>query len=527
MPPSEIYRPSRREGRSAVTTAPNTENTVVRSDIPSTSHSPSRHNDGQSQPDAEAGGLSRQPSELTMSMSSESWVEVSSRPSSSSLSSIGGDEIVTTGLRVGSGTYPRRRRPQNAMPASFIVGHSDANTSGATSSQDEYEESESEEDRVMTSSNEAIHPTASTNLLSHRRTTSSRNASAAVETDSDSDDDDDGTALGPASSPTPVFRPQPNAFSHPPSHMLNHSSAAASRSSSYPYSQSAPSSRPVHYRSHNNSRRSPPDFLSPSYQADNDAALRASLTTLLSCAAAARSLPKYNTATNTNNNNNNPATISDDERRALGAAILPPTTQPMELRLVPESELMAEHDDGGPPPSGPAAPKAPQQVPSRTGTRTSTGSSPALSPTRLHPSGEKSKRSATVQSARSRGTGRRKASGAVTLERNASQTSFFSSLSPSVLTWAVSAGVVVLVSVVGFGAGYMIGREVGRQEGAAGAASFTAGGGSGGAGLVGNATSAAAAAGSGCGSELVKSSSAGGALKRIRWVGVVGKGVAA
>ncbi len=41
-------------------------------------------------------------------------------------------------------------------------------------------------------------------------------------------------------------------------------------------------------------------------------------------------------------------------------------------------------------------------------------------------------------------------------------------ISPTLLTWVVSAGVVVLVSVVGFGAGYVIGREVGRQEGALG-----------------------------------------------------------
>src|SRR5699024_2543701 len=37
-------------------------------------------------------------------------------------------------------------------------------------------------------------------------------------------------------------------------------------------------------------------------------------------------------------------------------------------------------------------------------------------------------------------------------------------ISPTLMTWVVSAGVVVLVSVVGFGAGYVIGREVGRQE---------------------------------------------------------------
>lgn len=38
-------------------------------------------------------------------------------------------------------------------------------------------------------------------------------------------------------------------------------------------------------------------------------------------------------------------------------------------------------------------------------------------------------------------------------------------LSPTLLTWLVSAGVVVFVSVVGFGAGYAMGYESGRQEG--------------------------------------------------------------
>ena len=38
-------------------------------------------------------------------------------------------------------------------------------------------------------------------------------------------------------------------------------------------------------------------------------------------------------------------------------------------------------------------------------------------------------------------------------------------VSPTLLTWIVSAGVVVFVSVVGFGAGYAMGFEAGREEG--------------------------------------------------------------
>jgi hypothetical protein len=43
-------------------------------------------------------------------------------------------------------------------------------------------------------------------------------------------------------------------------------------------------------------------------------------------------------------------------------------------------------------------------------------------------------------------------------------------VSPTLLTWVMSAGVVVLVSVVGFGAGYVLGYEVGRSEAGAGMA---------------------------------------------------------
>ena len=38
-------------------------------------------------------------------------------------------------------------------------------------------------------------------------------------------------------------------------------------------------------------------------------------------------------------------------------------------------------------------------------------------------------------------------------------------VSPTLLTWIVSAGVVVFVSVVGFGAGYAMGFEAGKEEG--------------------------------------------------------------
>jgi hypothetical protein len=79
-------------------------------------------------------------------------------------------------------------------------------------------------------------------------------------------------------------------------------------------------------------------------------------------------------------------------------------------------------------------------------------------------------------------------------------------VSPTLMTWVVSAGVVVLVSVVGFGVGYVTGREVGRQEALAAAGMSTA-----------NDTSS-------CGQEMMRSSSGG--LRRLKW-GAVGKSLVA
>jgi cobalamin biosynthesis Mg chelatase CobN len=251
--------------------------------------------------------------------------------------------------------------------------------------------------------------------------------------------------------------------------------------------------------------------MSPSYQADNDAALRASLTTLLSCAAAARGLPKHN-----------------EQRTGAGAGVVP-SSQPMELRLVPESELLAD----APPPQPPTTPASggakQHQQQARTASNSSAPSAPSSSTTRRDPAENKTKRGAAAPPSRSARATKKKRTSAALLEHEAVDSAaaapFFSSVSPTLLTWVVSAGVVVLVSVVGFGAGYVIGREVGRQEGVA--TSLTGGGG----GAANTSAAAAASAAVGCGGVLVRSGAGGvdvgsGTLRRIRWGGV-GKSVAA
>ncbi|KAH6619793.1 hypothetical protein B0J18DRAFT_253888 [Chaetomium sp. MPI-SDFR-AT-0129] len=476
-----------------------------------------RRHDGQW---SHEGASSSRPNRELMPATAESWIEVASQPSSSSLSSIG-DEIVTTGLRVGTGagaSYPpRRRRPhaqqhqhQQPMPGSFIIGHP-ATQTGATSSQEEYDETESEEDRVMTSSTEAAHP-ASAHVL--RQHTAVR-ASATVESDSDDDDvDENATALGRRPSDhTPVFRPQPNAFSHPPSHLTHRHSTASAPPHSHPHS-GAYSSRP-HARPHHH--RGPPNYMSPSYQADNDAALRASLTTLLSCAAAARGLPKTDDG------------LTTAGAAGVGAGVVP-GSQPMELRLVPESELMATDNTAPPPARRPSRRQA-----ATTNTTTNTSHSPPTTTTRTpsnssSPSGPSSHNGRDNK--RAAGTTPSGAAGASTKKKrslqhggdssSSSETLIFN-LSPTLLTWVVSAGVVVLVSVVGFGAGYVLGREVGRQEGGAGGVvSSLTGAGATSTGGGGIATNASA----GCGGELLGAGSSAvggggtGTLRRMRWGGV-------
>lgn len=385
----------------------------------------------------------RRPPPLMTVGNTESWIEVASQPSSSSLSSIG-DEIVTTGLRVrGSDSRDNRRRRAQA-PARSVPRVQTIIPVTETGSQDEYDESDSEEDHVLSSSTENTQPSPEENM---------------EDSDGESDGDAD-TALGQAHQP--VFRPQPNAFSHPPSHQRSYSSNATM--SPHPHREFT---RPSFSQRSNTRVQRGPSFMSPSVREDNDEALRASLTTLLSCAAAVSGLPK-----------------SKEETEAQRAAQtrVGPSSQPMELRFVPEKELEEESEK----PRAAATPvnKHGQSSPARSSSQTRSSSDRAKRtvPTGRNPRATKKKRTAAVT--------------AVTEE---------TFISPTLLTWVVSAGVVVLVSVVGFGAGYVIGREVGRQEGLAASVNSV------------NDTASS-------GREVLRSS--GGGLRRFRW-GDVGRSIVA
>ncbi|KAJ5692237.1 hypothetical protein N7462_001660 [Penicillium macrosclerotiorum] len=409
------------------------------------------------------------PSGAAAMRSEDSWIEVSSQPSSSSLSSAAtNDDIITTGLRVEhreAGMYQhrsRRRRLQHlAAVTTAQVDYSPRDASLASSSQEEYEESESEPDPSMSSSNEDINinrPTLHASLP----------APSQSEDMSSDDEDDTSTALGMGISPSP-FVPQPNVFSHPPnthdpswtrpsesrrsqpSVLSNSSRRTAIRRGSYPSSRASHRSQ--------NSQHSPYNMISPSHHADHDAALRSSLSTLLSCAAAARGLPK-----------------TDSPRIHSGPSA---PIQPASFRLVGESIAMGEE-------SGEEGPLSPRY----------TETSPPVGPSRRRHPASTTSSTPPVAKEKRRSTSPKDRSGTSRKSRRASMTDPNGPVSPTIMTWVISAGVVVLFSAISFSAGYMLGKEVGRAE----------------MGIMGDGTVPSARSSAACGQEAVR-----GSLKRLRW----------
>ncbi|KAI1000260.1 hypothetical protein K3495_g7938 [Podosphaera aphanis] len=309
----------------------------------------------------------------------ESWVDVSIQPSPSPHSLIG-NEIVTTGLRVQQSSPPdfRRRRGHPGISLSSTIG------AQSTSSHEEYEESDSDEDCVLTSSNEQLTP-------------ATLETPPIYDAELESDRDRRITSLSQRANLRQTFTPQPNAFSHPPSNQHYHSSDNC-------FSNARHSNRAQNIHSHQS-------YHSP---VDHEAALRASLTTLLSIGAAtARSLPK---------------------REVTSVGTIQNYNEPIGLRLVSETDLMAPDERG---------PHFQQQRSSDSTINSNCSSDGALV--------DKKKRKVTSEEKMWR------------LKKNKGE-HHATPFPPTLFTWAMSAGVLVLISVVGFGAGYMIGRGAGREE---------------------------------------------------------------
>lgn len=390
----------------------------------------------------------------------DSWIEISSQPSSSSLSSAGGDnEIVTTGLQIRRDPNLPGQRRRRRIHADILRGiRLPGRPSSATgSSQDEYDESESESDQVMSSSNEDI-------------PTKQIEAQGQELSDSHQEEDDDSTALGTRTSLSDekVFTPQPNAFTHPPSQTSRQEVGSRLTPESYFLSSTgtqrdarSASNQTITPRSMQSSRsrvqqpqtarsQGSCNIMAPShtYQPDHDAALRASLSTLLSCAAAVRGTKHAETS-------------SRPETRHAN--------EPTSMRLIPESELFG-HDNGQQPPP----------LPARKPRTTSPPSSPNLS-----------SRAVTKRKARetSKDRNAKKSRATKTVANGMEDTT----VSPILMSWMISAGVVLVFSAITFSVGYAWGKEVGRFEAGMGVATE----------------------GANCGREAMRGST--GELRRLRW----------
>lgn len=345
----------------------------------------------------------------------DSWIEVSSQPSDDTYSSASGNEQVARGASRLSHRKKRLRRteifPGNSAPSKAYDHHAD-------------DLSEVE----MISSRSA----SSMSELSQHEEMGSSSSAAGEEYDSseseEADEEDTGTMLGigqrAATSRRPAYGSYPGHSVHEFQRNLQNPSQSFLR--------------------HRNPHSGTSSFRSqPATKADHDEALMASLSTLLSCAAAARGLPKV---------------ASQHSGSSASPGMGPSRVAPMSssrvqldtLQLVPD-QVMSEKDENRKLPGTPEAERSRSR-------RTSITKTPPNEMVRAGAVNNK-KRSSPKMSA------------AVTpRQRSASPrsrsclTSALSSADASLLTIAFSAGAVILLSAISFSAGYAMGKEVGKTE---------------------------------------------------------------
>jgi len=342
-------------------------------------------------------------------MLSESWIDLTAQqPAPSSPPSARPyprDESISNTIRNQTErTFRRRRLTVSGAP--FLLNLPRRPSSVDNSSQDEYDESESEPDHVLTSSNEDIYHST---LASQLR----RGEIAPSEDETDEGEEQDENDGESAIISGTCFTPQPNAFSHPPTSMHRHSEPIpgsyfpATNRTTAQASSSSRQPNPARARRHTHD---PYTAMSQAASLDHDALLRDSLSTLLTCAAAARGVSK------------SPRTNAKHTDQG----------EPSTLHIGTETALL------------------------RTSTATSSRSS----------SKSKGKRKAT----RSRSSSNERQASTVQHltkkpRRNSSGSSDdIAAVSPTLLTWFVAGGVVVLVSALSFSAGYAVGKDSGRFE---------------------------------------------------------------
>ncbi|KAK6501782.1 hypothetical protein TWF481_009607 [Arthrobotrys musiformis] len=309
----------------------------------------------------------------------DSWIEVASQPSDSYTSSSSPeDPVITSGLQVQrrkDRTRRRRNSTSTAIPAA----------SRAVESSDEYDEDDEDDEELDGIDLNAI------DSMGSSITDPSLSEGEEGSSDEEEDEDDEGEIQPVAGLSSYVSAPRPQ-------------------------------------NSFRTFSRDPP-------QPDHDAALRASLSTLLSCAAGVGSASKPR----------------PNERMGSIPEHVRPATIPT-LSLVTDSEREAMMSRPSPPP--PPYRRTVHQPPPRTPIEQKRPASPRRSrddaQVTKHKSKTKTRRSSKPANA-----------------PNTSVASAMASISASNMTYltlAVSAGAVIIVSAISFSAGYALGKEVGRSE---------------------------------------------------------------
>lgn len=462
----------------------------------------------------------------------DSWVEIASEPSSSSLSSAANDGLEPSGPRLhrhppvyadarGSAIRPRRRSHRAAVRSPHRRIH-DRSAAGLFaleadgSSQEDGYEGENESDRVMASSSEMPAFASARNGTdafggarlagqeysstlsgkSSRSTTEAESGQADGESDADYDNAD---LLDADIIPDPVagFTPAPHAFSQPSLLMVGrgsegHTAPSLQRAhvpSMAPHSQPYQGSSKTLYHRH---QHSPYNIITPAHQVDHDAALRASLSTLLTCAAAAR-----NFARPPSGGDGVPVNIypsKETQRKARQPSSHTVVTH--SLRIVPESALFGEEASL---PAVTSAESSNTEKSARSRNATATKSTLTASKTlskrkravgqdgvttsaapegpsnymRTAKSSRSSSGNADLSTKNARPSGnaqlRSTASMSSSMLEDAAHTDLMAAsaalnITPTLLTWVLSAGVLVLVSAITFSAGFVVGRESAQTD---------------------------------------------------------------
>ena len=290
----------------------------------------------------------------------------------------------------------------------------------------------------MSSSNEALQqsPLLEQHWPGSDKRVSSASSDLAFAAGEQEETDEDATAIGVRTVES-HFTPQPNAFTHPPFQPASRPQQPSTNTCIGTQRPSQSSNQRYSYLS----QGQPTSYntMSPSYQADHDAALRASLSTLLSFAPAARGRPK-------------PTGSTETQR---GQHVISNRVDATTLRMVPESLVLGTSEPSAEKPS--PSPTRDQEEILTVNIRDNTGASST---------NDKGKRKAATTTSGSgiRSSSKdRRASKKVRRASSVGPTSM-DEISPTLFAWAVSAGIVVLVSAISFSAGYVYGKEVGRAE---------------------------------------------------------------